>query len=86
MDAEAWPVTVKVYGDGTLMYYATISTSGNAYAVTGTSPTQFNAVDIPEPVLRLPATVANTFAIQIEAAKIVNEICIAESIDEIRGA
>ena len=84
VDAEAWPVTVKVYGDGTLYYHATISTSGSAYAVTG-STTNFNATDIPEPVVRLPATVARTFEIQIEAAKVVNEVCIAESIDEIRG-
>ena len=84
VDAEAWPVTVKVYGDGTLYYHATISTSGNAYAVTGSTPS-FNATDIPEPVVRLPATVANSFSIQIEAAKVVNEVCIAESIDEIRG-
>ena len=84
VDAEAWPVTVKVYGDGTLYYHATISTSGNAYAVTGSSPS-FSATDIPEPVVRLPATVASSFSIQIEAAKVVNEVCIAESIDELRG-
>lgn len=84
VDAEAWPVTVKVYGDGTLYYHATISTSGNAYAVTGSTPS-FSATDIPEPVVRLPATVASSFSIQIEAAKVVNEVCIAESIDEIRG-
>ena len=84
VDAEAWPVTVKVYGDGTLYYHATISTSGSAYAVTGSTPS-FSATDIPEPVVRLPATVARTFEIQIEAAKVVNEVCIAESIDEIRG-
>jgi hypothetical protein len=83
VDAEAWPVTVKVYGDGTLMYHATISTSGAAYAVTQTTP-NFGATDIPEPVVRLPATVASTFEIQIESAKIVNEVCIAESIDELR--
>ncbi len=84
VDAEAWPVTVKVYGDGTLYYHATISTSGNAYAVTGSTPS-FSATDIPEPVVRLPATVASSFSIQIEAAKVVNEVCIAESIDELRG-
>lgn len=84
VDAEGWPVTVKVYGDGSLFYHATISTSGNAYAVTGSTPS-FSATDIPEPVVRLPATVASSFSIQIEAAKVVNEVCIAESIDEIRG-
>ena len=84
VDAEAWPVTVKVYGDGTLFYQATISTSGDAYAVTGSTPS-FSATDIPEPIVRLPAKVYKTFEIQLEAAKVVNEVCIAESIDEIRG-
>ena len=84
VDAEAWPVTVKVYGDGALFYQATISTSGNAYAVTGSTPS-FSATDIPEPIVRLPAKVYKTFEIQLEAAKVVNEVCIAESIDELRG-
>ena len=84
VDAEAWPVTVKVYGDGTLMYSATIAASGSLYTVTGSTPS-FSAVTISEPVVRLPATVASTFEIQLESAKIVNEVCIAESIDELRG-
>ena len=84
VDAEAWPVTVKVYGDGTLMYSATIAASGSAYTVTGATPS-FSAAPISEPVVRLPATVASTFEIQIESAKVVNEVCIAESIDELRG-
>ena len=79
--AEAYPVTVKVYGDGTLYYNATISTSGSAYSVTGNSPTSFNATSIPEPVLRLPSKLHSAYEIQVESAKIVNEICIAEAID-----
>lgn len=84
VQAEEYPVTVKVYGDGSLYYNATISTSGNAYSVTGSSPTSFSATAIPEPILRLPSKLHSTFEIQVESAKVINEICIGESIDELR--
>lgn len=85
VDAEAYPVTIKVYGDGSVIYNATISTSGNAYSVTGTTPS-FSATNITEPMVRLPASVHNTFAIEVESAKTVNEICIGENIAELREA
>ena len=84
VDAEAFPVTLKVYGDGSVIYNATISTSGSVYSVTGTTPS-FSATTINEPVVRLPASVHKTFAIEVSSAKTVNEICIGESIDELRG-
>ena len=84
VNAEAYPVTVKVYGDGSVIYHAVIATSGSAYSVTGTTPS-FNAVNIQEPVVRLPASVHTDFAIEVSSTKVVNEVCIAESIDELRG-
>ena len=84
VDAEAFPVTLKVYGDGSVIYNATISTSGNVYSVTGTTPS-FSATTIYEPIVRLPASMHRTFAIEVSSAKTVNEVCIGESIDELRG-
>ena len=89
VDAEAYPVTVKVYGDGTLFYHASINVSGNdlAYRVTTTTPTissPYDVVDIPEPIVRLPGGKYSTFAIELSSATTINEVCIAESIDEIR--
>jgi hypothetical protein len=85
VDAEAYPVTIKIYGDGSVIYNATISTSGNAYSVTGTTPS-FSATSITEPMVRLPASVHNTFAMEVEGATTVNEICIGENIAELREA
>lgn len=85
VDAEAYPVRVKVYGDGSVIYDATISTSGSIFSVTGTTPS-FSAADITEPMVRLPASVHTTFAMEIESTKIVNEICIGENIQELREA
>jgi len=84
VDAEGFPVTLKVYGDGTIIYNATISTSGSVYSVTGTTPS-FSATTIYEPIVRLPASMHRTFAIEIESANVVNEVCIGESIDELRS-
>jgi hypothetical protein len=84
VDAEAFPVTLKVYGDGSVIYNATISTAGSVYSVTGTTPS-FSATTINEPVVRLPAGVHRTFAIEVSSAKIVNEVCVGESIDELRS-
>lgn len=85
VQAEEYPITVKVYGDGTLYYHATISTSGSAFSVTGSSPTSFSATSITESILRLPSKLHTTYEIEVESAKVVNEICIGESIDELRG-
>ena len=84
VEAEAYPVRVKVYGDGSVIYNASIATSGSTYAVTGTTPS-FSSTSIPEPILRLPASVHKTFAVEVEGATIVNEICVGESIDELRN-
>jgi len=91
VDAEAFPVTVKVYGDGTLFYTATVALSGTQHSVSGSyinaagSSVSISSTNIPEPVLRLPPRVFKDFAIEVSSAKVINEICIAESIDELRG-
>jgi hypothetical protein len=84
VDAEAFPVTVKVYGDGTVIYHAVIAAAGSAFTVTGTTP-DFDAVTIQEPVVRLPASMHKDFAVEVSSTKVINEVCIAESIDELRG-
>jgi hypothetical protein len=91
VDAEAFPVTVKVYGDGTLFYTGTIALSGTQHSVSGSyvnsagSSVTISSTNIPEPILRLPPRPFKDFAIEVSSAKVVNEVCIAESIDELRG-
>ena len=85
VDAESYPVTIKVYGDNSVIYHATIATSGSAFSVTGTTPS-FSSAAITEPMVRLPASVHNTFAIEVITDKIVNEVCIGENIAELKEA
>ena len=52
---EAFPVTLKVYGDGTLFYTATITLSGTQHSVSGSyvnaagSTVSISSTNIPEP-------------------------------------
>ena len=82
--AESYPVVLKVYGDGSVIYHATIAASGSTFTVTGTTPS-FSSTPIPETVVRLPASVHDTYAMEVQSANVVNEICIGESIDELKG-
>lgn len=91
VDAEAFPVTLKVYADGTLYYTGTIALSGTQHSVSGSyvnaagGSVSISSTDIPEPVLRLPARLGSTFSVEVESAKTVNEVCIGESIEELRA-
>jgi hypothetical protein len=92
IDAEAFPATVKVYGDGVLFYTGTIALSGTQHSVSGSyvnaagSSVNISSTNISEPVLRLPPRIFTTYAVEVSSTKVINEIAIAESMDEIRGA
>ena len=92
VDAEAFPVTVKVYGNSTLFYTGTIALSGTQHSVSGSyvdaagNSVTISSTNISEPTLRLPPQIFTTFALEVTSAKIVNELAIAESMDELRGA
>jgi hypothetical protein len=38
-----------------------------------------------EPIMRLPATVAQEWEVEVETKYEVNEVCLAQSMDEIKG-
>ena len=84
VEAETYPVRVKVYGDGSVIYNAVIASSGSNFTVTGTTPS-FSSTNITEPIVRLPDGLHKTYEVEVEGATIVNEICIAQSIDELRS-
>lgn len=88
VEADAYSgsgITVKVFGDGAEIFDATITASGSVFSVTGSAPTSFGATTITEPILRLPTGVHKTYAVEVSGAHTINEICIGESIDELRG-
>lgn len=78
-------VRVKVFGDGTEIFDATITASGSVFSATGSAPTSFSATTILEPILRLPTGVHKAYQVEIISANTVHEVCLAESIDELRA-
>lgn len=84
VDAEAYPVTVKVIADGTTIADYTISKSGDTYTQTVTTPTGTVNPTLQEPIMRLPAEVGREWQIQIDSANRVNEVSMATSIEELK--
>lgn len=85
VDADTYPVTIKVYGDGTLIAHYVLSLSGAVFTQTTSTPGSISNATLTEPVMRLPATVAQEWEVEASGATIINEVCIAQSIDELRA-
>ena len=82
--ANEYPVTVKVYGDGTLLAHYILTKSGSTYTQATTVPSNISSGTLQEPIMRLPAVVAQEWEVQVEG-KDINEFCLAQSMDEIRN-
>jgi len=82
--ANEYPVTVKVYGDGTLVAHYALAKSGSTYTQTTTVPSSISAGTLREPIMRMPAVVAQEWEVQVEGTDI-NEFCLAQSMEEIRA-
>ena len=85
--AASWPTTlanaikITVYGDGATISVYSIYKSGDAYTMrNGSTDTTLR-----EPIMRLPATVAQEWEVEVETKYEVNEVCLAQSMDEIKG-
>lgn len=83
--AEAWPVTVKVTADGTEIANYTISKSGNVYTQATTTPSGISDASLHEPVMRLPSVKALVWEVEVSSTKVVNEVCIAQTMRELRS-
>ena len=81
--ANEYPATVKVYGDGVLIADYTVTKSGSTYTQATTVPSGISNGTLREPIMRMPAVVAQEWEVQIEGTDI-NEFCLAQSMDEIR--
>lgn len=84
ISADTYPVRVKVWGDGVLIANYQITSSGGTYTQNTTLPSNISNATLREPVMRLPAVIAQEWEVQVEGTDI-NEFCLAQSMDEIRG-
>jgi len=83
--AQAYPVAVKVWADGTLIAHYSLSFANNTYTQTVTVPNGATTGSLREPVMRLPAKLAQVWEVQVSGAVEIDEVCLAQSMDEIAG-
>jgi hypothetical protein len=81
--AQSYPVEVKVWGDGVLLAHYTLSYAGGVYTQTVTVPNGVSSGSLREPVMRLPAKLAQVWEVQVSGAVEIDEVCLAQSMDEI---
>ena len=84
VNANVYPVTVKVYGDGSLVAHYVLSKSGATYTQATTVPSGVSNGTLQEPIMRMPAVIAQEWEVQVEGTDI-NEFCLAQAMDEVRG-
>lgn len=84
IDADAYPVEVKVWADGTLIAHYSLSLSGTDFTQTTTVPADISTLAIgSRPIMRLPAIVGQEWEVQVAGAVTINEVILAQSIQEI---
>lgn len=81
--AESYPVTVKVWADGTLLAEYSISKSSGTYTQTTTTPSGVSSTTMGEPLMRLPSVIGSVWEVQVSGDVIINEIVLASSAEEI---
>lgn len=81
--AQEYPVNVKVWTDGALIADYTLSYSAGVYTQTVTVPNGASTGSLREPLMRLPPKVGQVWEVQVSGAVEIDEVCLAQGIDEI---
>lgn len=81
--AQAYPVTVRVWADGVQIAVYSLSYSNNVYTQSVTVPSGASSGTLREPIMRLPAVVGQVWEVEVEGAVDIDEVCLAQSMDEI---
>lgn len=83
VDAETYPFQIKIYGDSVLIADYTVSEAAGVLTQTTSTPSGIVPATITDTIMRLPSNTAKVWEIEVFGFDF-NEICLAQSIDEIR--
>jgi hypothetical protein len=83
VNAQAYPVAAKVWADGVLIAEYSLSYAAGVYTQTVTVPAGATTGTLREPVMRLPPRVGQVWEVQVSGAVDIDEVCLAQSMDEI---
>lgn len=81
--AQDYPVEVKVWADGVLVADYDLSYTAGVYSQAVTVPSGASTGTLREPIMRLPPVVAQVWEVQVSGAVQIDEVCLAQSMDEI---
>lgn len=77
---------LKVWADDTLIADYYLHSSGSTYTMSATTPSVASSASLHEPIMRLPAVTARQWEAQVESYFPVRELCLAQTMDEIKQA
>jgi len=77
---------LRVWADSTLIADYYLHSSGSAYILSPTTPSTASSASLHEPIMRLPAVTARQWEAQVESQHPVRELCLAQTMDEIKQA
>jgi len=81
--AQSYPVVVKVWADGVLIAEYSLGYASGVYTQTVTVPSGATVGTLREPIMRLPPKVAQVWEVQVSGSVDIDEVCLAQSMDEI---
>lgn len=83
-----FPFTVKVFADGveTANYYLTKDNEGVISQQIVTPSSAAGTFTIPDTIMRLPPVIGSVWEVEVDGRSHIHEICIAQSMEEIRSS
>ena len=81
--AQEYPITVKVWADGVLIANYGLSEAAGVYTQTVTVPVSGGTGSLREPIMRLPPVIAQVWEVEVSGSVEIDEVCLAQSVDEI---
>ena len=85
ISAEAYPVSIKIFADKTLVLQCEVDKVGAGYTLQTTVPENISGGLLSEPLIRTPAVYAQSWEVEVSSEFAINEFCLAESIEEVRA-
>lgn len=82
--AQDYPITVKVWADGTLVADYSLSEASGVYTQTVTVPSGASTGTLREPIMRLPPVIAQVWEVEVSGSVAIDEVCLAQSMQEIQ--
>lgn len=84
VNADAYPVQVRVWVDGAVIANYTLTKSGSQYSMTAATPSIVTPVVIgSRPMCRIPAIHGQEWEVEVSGAVSINSVALAQSADEL---